>query len=314
MKITAIVCGRKNQQSERIARIALKSAKEIGAEVELINLMNLKIKPCIDCKACVRAMREPDFKGKCPLNDDMAWLDEQILSSDGLIFVAPMFENAAPGPYKIMCDRMGPSHDVTFLRGAKALREAAGIDPMIDERWFKSRPAAFIGHGGSEWSFMSFPTLAIPAISMGMTIVDYIRMDWNSDLMLDDLRLNRIRQCGAHVAAQAGKNPGEMSYIGPAGVCAACHCDVMRIVPESGEAYCACCGAPGKLSVVAGKVVVAMDADSMRRSHLFETGRQIHMDDLRNNARVRAAMDQTEVRRRVEPLIAEIPVSIPHGD
>lgn len=314
MKITAIVCGRKNQQSERIARIALKSAKEAGAEIALINLMNLEIKPCIDCKACVRAMREPEFKGKCPLKDDMAWLDEQMLSSDGLIFVAPMFENAAPGPYKIMCDRMGPSHDVTFLRGAKAMREAAGMESGIDDRWFKSRAVAFIGHGGSEWSFMSFPTLATPAISMGMSIVDYIRLDWNSDLMLDDVRLERIRQCGAHVVAQAGKKPEDMAYIGPAGACAACHCDVMRIVPETGEVFCATCGAPGKLTVVDGKVKVTMNEESMRQSHLFESGRQIHMEDLRNNAHVRAAMDMEEVKRRVEPLIEEIAVSKPPRD
>ena len=312
MKVTAIVCGRKNQQSERLARIALKSAKEAGAEIMLINLMDLDIRPCINCQACVRAMREENFKGKCPLmDDDMAWLDEQVLSSDGVIYVAPMFENAAPGTYKIMCDRMGPSHDVTFLRGAKEMREAEGRPSGIDERWFKSRAVAFIGHGGSEWSYMSFPSLATPAVSMGMTIVDYVRLDWNSDLMLDDKRLDLVRRCGAHVAAMAGRKSEDMEYIGPEGVCAACHCDVMRIDYETGEAHCAMCGAPGKLTVVDGKVRVVMDAESMRQSHLFESGREIHMEDLRNNARVRAAMDKEEIKRRVEPLIAEIPVSKP---
>lgn len=312
MKITAIVCGRKNQTSEHIGRLVLQSAREAGAdEIMLINLMDLNIKPCIDCKACVRAMQEPGFQGKCPLHDDMAWLDEQMLSSDGLVFVAPMFENAAPGPYKIMCDRMGPSHDVTFLRGAKAMQEAAGMESTIDERWFKSRPVAFIGHGGSEWSFMSYPTLATPSIAMGLTIVDYIRMDWNSDLVLDDARVERIRKCGAHLAGQAAKAPEEMTYIGPAGACAACHCDVMRILPETGEVFCAVCGAPGKLGLVDGKISVVMDDESLRRSHLFESGRQIHMEDLKNNSRVRAAMDQDEVKRRKNVLIEAIPATKP---
>lgn len=312
MKITAITCGRKNQQSERIARIALKSAKEAGAEIMLVNLMDLDIRPCINCQVCVQAMRVDNFKGKCPLsNDDMAWLDEQVLSSDGLIYVAPMFENAAPGTYKIMCDRMGLSHDVTFLRGAKAMREAEGLESGIDERWFKSRAVAFIGHGGSEWSYLSFPSLAVPAVSMGMTIVDYIRLNWNSDLMLDDARLDLVRRCGAHVAAMAAREPEQMEYIGPEGVCAACHCDVMRIDQQTGEVYCAMCGAPGRLEVVDGRIRVVMNAESLHKSHLFESGREIHMEDLRNNARVRAAMDQEEVRRRVEPLAAEIPVSKP---
>lgn len=312
MKVTAIVCGRKNQQTERLARIALKSAKEAGAEIELINLMDLDIRPCINCQACVRAMREENFKGKCPLmGDDMAWLDEQVLSSDGLIYVAPMFENAVPGTYKIMCDRMGPSHDVTFLRAAKAMREAEGRPSGIDERWFKPRAVAFIGHGGSEWSYLSFPTLAVPAVSMGMDIVDYVRLDWNSDLMLDDKRLALVSRCGAHVAAMAARPHEEREYIGPEGVCAACHCDVMRIDYDAGTAYCAMCGAPGRLAMVDGKIRVVMDGESMRQSHLFESGRQIHMADLRNNAKVRAAMDMEEVKRRVEPLQAEIPVTRP---
>ena len=312
MKVTAIVCGRKNQTSEYLGRLALKSAREAGAdEIQLINLMDLEIKPCIDCKACVRAMQEPGFKGKCPLNDDMAWLDEQILSSDGLIFVAAMFENAAPGPYKIMCDRMGPSHDVTFLRGAKKMREAEGRPSGIDERWFISRPAGFIGHGGSEWSFLSFPTLATPSVAMGMSVVDYVRLDWNADLVLDDARLEKVKACGAHVAAMVSQPPEARTYIGPQGACAACHCDVMRIVPETGEVFCATCGAPGKLAVVDGKVQVVMDEESLRQSHLFESGRQIHMEDLKNNSRVRAAMDKEEIKRRKDALLAEIPASKP---
>ena len=64
-----------------MARVALKGAKEAGAdEVQLINLNALTIKPCIDCKACVRRLNDPDFDGGCPLNDDMDWLDEQYLS------------------------------------------------------------------------------------------------------------------------------------------------------------------------------------------------------------------------------------------
>ena len=39
MKITAIVCGRKNQNTERLARVALKAAEDMGADVSLVNLM-----------------------------------------------------------------------------------------------------------------------------------------------------------------------------------------------------------------------------------------------------------------------------------
>ena len=309
MKVTAIVCGRRNQYTERAARAALKAAKDEGAEVTLINLMDLNIKPCINCQACVRAMRDPDFKGKCPLGqDDMEWLDDQMLSSDGLLFVAPMFENSAPGVYKVMCDRFGPSHDVTFLKEAYDQRMAKGEDPKIDTRFFRARAVAFIGHGGSEWSYLSYPSLAVPAISMGMTIVDYVRLDWNNTLILDDARMERVRQCGAHLAKMAALPDQERSYIGPEGVCPACHCDVVRVDPETGGVECALCGVKGKLEN--GRVM--MDPESVKLSHIFEAGRQKHMADLKNNGRVRAGLDQAEIQRRTKPLLEEIPTLKPH--
>lgn len=308
MKVTAIVCGRKDHYTERIARAALKAAKDSGAEVALINLMDLNIQPCINCQACVRAMREPGFAGACPLTkDDMAWLDDQMLSSDGLLFVAPMFENSVPGVYKVMCDRMGPSHDVTFLREAYEQRKAQGLDPKIDTRFFRSRAVAFIGHGGSEWSYLSYPTLAIPAISMGMTIVDYVRLDWNNPLILDDARMERVRQCGVHLAKMAAMKPEEMTYIGPAGVCPACHCDVVRVNPADGSVECALCGVKGHLKDGA----VEMDPESVKISHIFEAGRRVHMEDLKNNGKVRAGLDQEEIRRRTRPLMEEIPALRP---
>lgn len=308
MKVLAVVCGRKNQFSERIGRIALKAAKEEGAKVRMVNLMDLKIEACINCGSCVRKMRDDSFNGRCPLcKDDMEWLDDQILSSDGVLFVAPMFEAQAPGVYRVMCDRMGPSHDVTFLKEAYEKRKSQGKDPQIDTRYFQDRAVAFIGHGGSEWSYMGYPTLATPAVSMGMKIVDYVRLDWNNGLMLEEGRLERIRSCGAHLAKMARLPAKEMTYIGPKGVCPACHCDVVRIDANNGNTECALCGVKGKL--VGGQVVV--DDEAVKISHIFDAGRKIHMDDLKQNARVRAGLDQEEIRRRTEPLQKEIPLSSP---
>ena len=142
---------------------------------------------------------------------------------------------------------------------------------------------------------------------MGMKIVDYVRLDWNNGLMLDDERLERVRGCGAHLARMAKVPAKEMSYIGPEGVCPACHCDVVRINPEDGSTECALCGVKGKL--IDGRVVVEDSAAKV--SHIFDAGREIHMEDLKQNARVRASLDQEEIRRRTEPLLKEIPLSSP---
>ena len=313
MKVLAIVCGRPNQTTERLARIALKGAKNAGAEIELVNLMKLDIRACINCRACTRQLIDPGFYGRCVHeSDDMKWLDEQYLSSDALIYAAPMYECAVPGSYKIMCDRLGPSHDVTFLKDIYDQRAAAGKDPMIDPRWFKKRPASFIGHGGSEWSYLSFPTLASPAVTLGLTIVDYLRFDWSSrGLLLDERSLKRVEKSGEHLVKMCGLDPEDMTYIGPEGACPVCHCDVMRINPRTGEVFCALCGAPGQLTAREGGMEIYMDENARKQSHVLDSGREIHMIDLRRNAQIKATLNTAEIERRMRPLQDEIPLSVP---
>ena len=313
MKITAIVCGRPDQIGEKLARTALKAARDEGAGIELINLMKLNIKPCINCGTCVRVMRDPDFKGTCPLkDDDMAWLDEQMLSSDGLIFVAPMYEATAAGTYRIMCDRIGPSHDVTFMRMTYEARIAAGLDPKIDTRWLRSRAAGIIAHGGSEWSYLGFPTTASPCVSMGMTINDYYQVEWNQDVPGNPEKLARAEQLGRNIAREAGKHPEDRLYHGPEGSCPVCHCNVIRADETGGTAACALCGAVG-IPVIRedGKIILHMTEEEKKRSHLYESGRLQHAQDLKHNQIVRQGLDQEAIRKAFEPLKKEIPLSLP---
>lgn len=286
MKVTAIFCGRTNWKTECVAKAALTGAAEEGAEVEAINLMDLTIQPCINCGSCVRVLSDDTYHGRCPFEgDDITWLDGQILDSDGLIFVAPMFEKAAPATYKMMCDRMGPSHDVTFRRFAYDRRMARGEDPRIDPRWFVSRPVSFIGHGGSEWSHLSYPSLSSPAISMGLDIVDRLQMDWNADLLFREDRMERIRESGRHVARMAGLEPGERTYIGAPGYCPICHNDVMRLDEEGDGVSCAVCGVHGTIAVADGRITVTYTQEALEKSHLRESGRRIHLADLQHNGK-----------------------------
>ena len=209
----------------------------------------------------------------------MKWLDSEILASDALLFGAPMFEQAVPGPYKIMCDRFGPSHDVTFQKKIYDARIRLGIDPEIDERWFDEKPAAFFGLGGSEWSYLSYPTLAIPAIPLGFKIVDRTQFDWNRELLANPERVARMKKMGEHLADMAGKDPEEMFYIGPEGFCPQCHNDVMRLGPQ-GECTCSICGVIGKLTVEDGEIQVAYTEEMLATSHVTDSGREIHFLDL----------------------------------
>ena len=312
MKITAIYCGRKNGISECIAKYALSGAKEAGAEIQAVNLMDLSIKPCINCGVCVRVLSDDTFYGQCPFHgDDIEWLDQRILESAGLIFVAPMFEKAAPATYKMMCDRMGPSHDVTFQKFAYDRRVARGEDPRIDPRWFEDRVVSFIGHGGSEWSHLSYPSLSSPAISLGLTIVDQLQFDWNSDLLFQDEKMARVKQSGYHVAQAAQGGQEKQTYIGKPGHCPVCHNDVMVLSEDGTDVCCAVCGIHGTLSVENGKMVVTYTDEEKKKSHILETGRTIHLADLQNNSRVSASHSSQEWAQKRKELCGGIPTCAP---
>lgn len=313
-KVLAIVCGRSNGQTEQAARVALKAAQEKGCEVELVNIMDLEIKPCIGCGVCSRALREPETIKPCPLHkDDMKWLDDKILSSDALLFGAPMFEQSVPGPYKTLCDRFGPSHDVTFVKKIYEARVALGIEPQIDTRWFRERPVAFFGLGGSEWSYLSYPTLAIPAIPLGLKIVDREQFDWNRGILANEDRVARMKRMGEHLADMADKEPAEMTYIGREGYCPQCHNDVMRLGPK-GECTCSVCGVIGKLTVEDGEIKVSYTDEMLATSHVTDSGRAIHFLDLTGRGKPMPGQVPTPTPEQAEKagaLAAEYKKAIP---
>jgi multimeric flavodoxin WrbA len=66
----------------------LDSAKEEGAEVNKIYLINKNIEFCTNCRACTQQPGEQ--RGKCPQNDEMAALLDEIGRSDALVLASPM--------------------------------------------------------------------------------------------------------------------------------------------------------------------------------------------------------------------------------
>lgn len=311
MKVVCVYTGRKNGKGVNYARLALRAAREAGAdETVLINLNELNIQPCIDCKACVRRLSEPGFTGTCPLKDDMDWLDEQFLSSDAMIYLAPMYENSAPGPYKIMCDRLGPSHDVTILKMIYNKQIENGITPTIDERFFRLRPVLYIGHGGSEWNYLSYPTIAIPSISLGLQVVDYVSIEWSNGALQDE-RADRIYQAGKHLVEMAALPPEKRSYAGDPGICPVCHSRVMRISDRADELTCALCGIIGTLVVENGRVRAEFTPEAMSVSHVLEKGRLQHMKDLREIGIKNATVDYSREKALAKELAEEFPLTRP---
>ena len=134
MKILGISGGMRNGSNDGMCIEALMGAKEMGAEVEFIQLQNLHIEHCTGCTACVQSVLG-GRGGKCVLKDDFDWLLDKMLDADGIVFSTPIFEKGATGrsPHP-----EGQGH-LLHVRGRLRLGDAhpvrrrhAGPDPHVE--------------------------------------------------------------------------------------------------------------------------------------------------------------------------------------
>jgi len=304
MKVLGLACGRKLSNTEILIKEALMGAEEMGAEVELVRLLDLNIKPCTGCNSCVIDLFEKGGSGACIIkNDDFRFIDEKILESDGLILGSPIYEKSPQGLLKILNDRMGPSHDLAFRIIAKKIREEKGITKGNgpDERSFKPHVASLFAVGGSDWTTLALPMLQLFALPMNMTVVDQQLFNWTAlpaTVVLKDEMLKRARRSGRHVAETLKKPIEEAEYIGDPGICPVCHSSVIEVTRTSEPALCAVCGVKGILKAVGDKYVLEVSPEQRALSHCLLSGKFYHADDLKN------------VSLKPDPRMAEIPALI----
>jgi multimeric flavodoxin WrbA len=301
MKVLGLTCGRKLSNTEIVVKEALMGAEEIGAEVEIVRLLDLDIKPCTGCNACVINLFEKAGAGDCVIkDDDLKFIDDKILDCDGLILGSPIYEKTPQGLLKVLNDRMGPSHDLAFRIIAKKIREESGITKGKgpDARSFKPRVAALFAVGGSDWTTLALPLLQIFALPMNMTVVDQQLFDWTAlpaTIVLKDEMLARARRSGRHVAQSCGKTAEEAEYIGPQGVCPVCHSSVLELGKTADKALCAVCGVKGRLKSDGEVYTLEVTDEERALSHVLLSGKFHHGDDLK------------DISLKPDPRMAEIP-------
>jgi multimeric flavodoxin WrbA len=290
MKILGISCGRKMSNTEILVKEALMGAQEMGAEVELIRLQDINLKPCTGCNACVVSLFEKGGAGDCVIkDDDFKFIDEKILECDGIIVGSPIYEKTPSGQLKVLNDRMGPSHDMAMRMIAKKIREAKNITTGNgpDERSFKTRAASLIAVGGSEWDTLALPMMHLFTLSMQMEVVDKMLVNWVAlpgMVALKDEALERARKSGRHVAETLMKPLSEAKYIGEEGMCPMCHSKVLEV--RNGDSnyptVCGICGVKGTLNVVDGKVKFEVKEEDKVHSHVRLSGKFEHCEELKN--------------------------------
>ncbi len=99
MKITGI-SGSPNFKgnNEKLIDIALGIAEERGFETDRILLSKLNVSPCNDCGICRK-------EKNCPIEDDMAGINEKLETSDAIIVSSPVFFGCVTAQLKALFDR-----------------------------------------------------------------------------------------------------------------------------------------------------------------------------------------------------------------
>lgn len=290
MKILGLTCGRKMGNTEILVKEALMGAEEVGAEVEIVRLLDLNIKPCTGCNQCVIDLFERGGSGDCVIkNDDMGFIDEKILECDGIIVASPIYEKSPQGLLKILNDRMGPSHDLAFRIIAKKIREAKGITKGKgpDERSFKPRVASLFAIGGSDWTTLALPMLQLFALPMNMTVVDQQLFDWTAlpgVVVLNNEMIARARRSGIHMAETLKNSIDNPVYIGEKGVCPVCHSKLVEITKVNEPAICSVCGVEGLLKTNGDNFIIELTEEQKQLSHIFLSGKFQHAEDLKTKS------------------------------
>ncbi|MBN1785509.1 MAG: flavodoxin family protein [Candidatus Methanofastidiosa archaeon] len=100
MKILGISASpRVGGNTEFIVNEVLKSAKEEGAEVELLTMVNKEIKPCMACESCYE-------NAECAIqDDDAAFFFDKMMEADGIVIGSPVYFGSVTSPLKSLIDR-----------------------------------------------------------------------------------------------------------------------------------------------------------------------------------------------------------------
>ena len=135
----------------RLLRIALEVAKRSGAKVQLINLYEYEIKPCLGCLSDIqKACRYP-----CVIDDDGREILAKILEADGVIFATPIYWYGPSGHLKNLIDRMTSLENMIFIDGRS---------------WAEGKVCGIIAVGNDSGAIMAISYLMVTFNSMGFAI------------------------------------------------------------------------------------------------------------------------------------------------
>ncbi len=294
-KVLGLSFGRKMGNTDVMVKHALMECEKLGHEVKFIHVDELDIKICTGCIACVIGMVSGRGKGVCVIKDDFEILDEELMESDAIIIGSPTYETSPTGRFKTVCDRIGPSHDITFRKATfeEGLKKGKDIKELPDERSFKPRVGALISVGGAmtqNWLVFNLPIMYEFTMPMGIDVID--KMEYFGAMAYEHVLgnkpiMDRAALVGRHISeALFSRDEAERTkWRGDdEGVCPVCYCDLLSVSKDKTYIECPVCGIKGDLTIDNGKIVTTFSKVEQERSRLKYSGKLEHSNEIKTCA------------------------------
>jgi len=128
MKILGMNASPRGSQSTtlRLVKAALEGAKSAGADVELVDVCQLKIEYCNACQVCFKT-------GKCVHKDDFQALYDKMLAADGMIWGSPNYFRSVTAQMKTLIDRLADAIHCQLFTGKYCCSVGTAGGPKYDE-------------------------------------------------------------------------------------------------------------------------------------------------------------------------------------
>ena len=163
MKILGISGGMRNGSNDGMCIEALMGAKEMGAEVEFIQLQNLHIEHCTGCTACVQSVLG-GRGGKCVLKDDFDWLLDKMLDA-GLLDEAKLVYDHRQ-TYRTAAQAIGYKEFFSYFEGTAPLAACTEKLKQASRNYAKRQLTWFRHMDGVVWLDASAPDVTARAVQL----------------------------------------------------------------------------------------------------------------------------------------------------
>lgn len=180
MKLTAIIGSPHGMKGNTavLLEAVMRGARDAGAEVKLLSLTDLAVKPCNGCEAC-------HIVGDCAIRDDFDAIKAAMLESDGLILASPNYIINVSAQVKALLDRCsGPIHIQAFTGKYAAAVVTSGGGNSEEVEAYLLRALRMTGYatvgsvGALAWQLLREETrspLLAAAQALGAALVEAIR-------------------------------------------------------------------------------------------------------------------------------------------